>query len=70
MLPTSSQCTCIPQITPHLVVMWRPDIGKYTGHMQRPAPPNAPVISDARCNVIPQFTQLAAQALGPGLRSW
>jgi hypothetical protein len=58
------------QITPHLVVMWRPDIGKYTGHMQRPAAPDAKPIKEASCNVIPQFAPLTARALGPGLRSW
>jgi hypothetical protein len=57
-------------ITPHLVVMWRPDIGKYTGHMQRPASPNATVIKDGACNVIPQFAPLVARMLGPGLRAW
>lgn len=58
------------QITPHLVVMWRPDIGRYTGHMQRPAPEGATVIKDATSNVIPQFTEAQAAMLGPGLRNW
>lgn len=57
-------------ITPHLVVMWRPDIGRYTGHMQRPAPEGAVVIKDASSNVIPQFTEMQAQMLGPSLRNW
>ena len=50
--------------------MWRPDIGKYTGHMQSPAPAGAPVIADAVSNVIPQFTPLSARVFGPGLRGW
>jgi hypothetical protein len=59
-----------PQITPHLVVMWRPDIGKYTGHMQEPADPNAFVIKDASCNVIPQMNDVIAGMGGPLLRAW
>lgn len=59
-----------PQITPHVITMWRPDLGKYTGHMQRPAPPGATVIADAQCNVIPQFAPVAARALGSALRTW
>jgi hypothetical protein len=58
------------QITPHLVVMWRPDIGKYTGHMQEPAAPNAKVIKDAQCNVIPQMNEYIAGMGGPLLRAW
>ncbi|KAI8472152.1 MAG: hypothetical protein J3K34DRAFT_415296 [Monoraphidium minutum] len=57
-------------ITPHLVLMWRPDIGRYTGHMQRPAPEGAAVIKSATSNVIPQFTELQAGMLGPSLRNW
>lgn len=60
-----------PQITPHLVVMWRPDIGKYTGHLQRPAPPGAPVThKDARCNVIPQANWFVGAMSGPLMRQW
>jgi hypothetical protein len=52
--------------------MWRPDIGKYTGHMQRPAQPGDEkhVIPDAVSNVIPQFAPVTARLLGPGLRNW
>jgi hypothetical protein len=50
--------------------MWRPDIGKYTGHMQRAAAPGAQALADASCNVIPQFVPLMARTLGPGLRAW
>ena len=57
-------------LTPHLIVMWRPDIGKYTGHMQTPAPEGAKVITDAQANVIPQFAPATARVLGPGLRTW
>jgi len=50
--------------------MWRPDINKYTGHLQQPAADDAKTIPGAQCNVIPQ--QIPAQALltGPQLRSW
>lgn len=59
------------QITPHLVVMWRPDIGKYTGHLQRPPPPGAKVTHpDARCNVIPQANLFVGALSGPNLRDW
>lgn len=58
------------QITPHLVVMWRPDIGKYTGHLQEPAPADAHVIKDASCNVIPQMNEAIAGMGGPLLRAW
>lgn len=58
------------QITPYLVVFWRPDIGKFTGHMQRPAEPGAKVFKDAKSNVIPHFTPAMAAVLGPALRSW
>jgi hypothetical protein len=57
-------------MTPHLVVMWRPDVGRYTGHMQKPAAPGAKVFTDATSNVIPQFAPMTARALGPGLRNW
>ncbi len=50
--------------------MWRPDIGKYTGHMQRPAAPGAVPIPGAACNVIPQQTQALASLTGPQLRAW
>lgn len=50
--------------------MWRPDIGKYTGHMQKPAPPGAHVIKDAQCNVIPQMNDQLAGLGGPLLRAW
>lgn len=50
--------------------MWRPDIGKYTGHMQEPADPNAFVIKDASCNVIPQMNDVIAGMGGPLLRAW
>lgn len=59
------------QITPHLVVMWRPDIGKYTGHLQElNTDPNAHVIKDASCNVIPQVPDALAGMGGPLLRAW
>jgi hypothetical protein len=59
------------QITPHLVVMWRPDIGKYTGHLQRPPPPGAKVTDpDAHCNVIPQANLFLGALSGPSLRDW
>lgn len=61
----------VPQITPHLVVMWRPDIGKYTGHLQElSTDPNAHVIKDASCNVIPQVPDVLAGMGGPLLRAW
>jgi hypothetical protein len=68
-------CCFIPvaaalQITPNLVVMWRPDLGKYTGHLQRPAPDNAHVIQGAQCNVIPQQVDYQAGISGPLLRAW
>lgn len=50
--------------------MWRPDIGKYTGHMQTDAPADALVIKDAVGNVIPQFAPATARMLGPGMRNW
>jgi len=59
------------RITPHLVVMWRPDVGKYTGHLQRPPPPGAKVTHpDAQCNVIPQANILVGAMSGPQLRAW
>lgn len=59
------------QKTPRLIVMWRPDMGKYTAHMQEPAPPNAPnVVEDASCNVIPQQIDAQAGVTGPLLRAW
>jgi hypothetical protein len=51
--------------------MWRPDIGKYTGHLQRPPPPGAKVTHpDARCNVIPQANLFVGALSGPNLRDW
>ena len=51
--------------------MWRPDIGKYTGHLQEPAPADHPhVIKDATCNVIPQMNDQIAGMGGPLLRAW
>lgn len=58
------------QITPNLVVMWRPDLGKYTGHLQRPAPEGAPAMQGAQCNVIPQQVDYQAGISGPLLRAW
>ncbi|WIA15659.1 hypothetical protein OEZ85_002285 [Tetradesmus obliquus] len=58
------------KITPNLVVMWRPDLGKYTGHLQRPAPEHAPTIQGAQCNVIPQQADYQAGMSGPLLRAW
>lgn len=58
------------KITPHLVVMWRPDIGRYTGHMQREPEPGSTVIPNVVSNVIPTFAPLQAAILGPGLRNW
>jgi hypothetical protein len=51
--------------------MWRPDIGKYTGHLQElSTDPNAHVIKDASCNVIPQVNDVLAGMGGPLLRAW
>jgi hypothetical protein len=50
--------------------MWRPDIGKYTGHLQEPAPAHAKVIEGAQCNVIPQMNDAIAGLGGPLLRAW
>ena len=50
--------------------MWRPDIGKYTGHLQEPADPKAIPIKDASCNVIPQMNDAIAAMGGPLLRAW
>lgn len=51
--------------------MWRPDIGKYTGHLQRAPKPGMPVtVPDAQCNVIPQANQLIGAMSGPVLRQW
>ncbi|WIA11663.1 hypothetical protein OEZ85_011764 [Tetradesmus obliquus] len=58
------------KITPHIVVMWRPDVKKYTAHMQEPAPAHAPAIPGAVCNVIPQAAAIQATMGGPLLRAW
>jgi hypothetical protein len=50
--------------------MWRPDIGKYTGHMQEPSMPSAAIIKKAQCNVIPQMDNNLATFGGPLLRAW
>lgn len=50
--------------------MWRPDIQKYTAHMQEPAPDDATPIEGAQCNVIPQETDLQASMSGPLFRMW
>jgi hypothetical protein len=50
--------------------MWRPDVGKYTGHLQEPAKPGAKIIDKAQCNVIPQMTDALASIGGPMLRAW
>eukprot|EP00878_Enallax_costatus_P025086 GHUV01026807.1.p1 GENE.GHUV01026807.1~~GHUV01026807.1.p1 ORF type:complete len:612 (+),score=124.44 GHUV01026807.1:250-2085(+) len=58
------------KITPHLVVHWRPDLGKYTGHLQGLAPDNSKAIDNAECSVIPQMSQFTGAVTGPMLRSW
>ena len=51
--------------------MWRPDIGKYTGHLQMEPPPGAKVTDpDAQCNVIPQANTFVGAMAGPPMRQW
>jgi hypothetical protein len=50
--------------------MWRPDLGKYTAHLQQPAPPGAKPLPHASSNVIPKQTTVGGELSGPLLRSW
>jgi hypothetical protein len=61
---------CPSQISPHLIITWRPDLGLYTAHLQQPAPDNATVITGARATLLPAIQPPADALFGPALRLW
>jgi hypothetical protein len=59
---------CPSQISPHLIITWRPDLEIYAAHLQQPAPDNATVITGARASLLPALQPPVNTILGPALR--
>jgi hypothetical protein len=56
--------------TPHLLVLWRPDIGRYSGYMLQPEPASTPANKKAVCTILPSMVPPVAVLSGAMLRGW
>jgi hypothetical protein len=52
------------------VVLWRPDVGKYTAHLQKQAAPGSAPLPGASCNVIPKVSSFVGYLTGGALQAW
>jgi hypothetical protein len=57
-----------PQRTPHVLIFWRPDMGRYSAFLTAIAPPNLPARNDVKMQLLPDLSNHMAMA-GP-FRNW
>lgn len=55
----------VPQITPHILIFWRPDVSSFTAYMIRPAAPGAKLAANVSMTLLPDVRgqQKAAEGL-------
>lgn len=59
-------CSCL-QLSPHVLIVWRPDLHSYTAHITRKVNGSAPVTVKINNVDLPNFV---AQGLGKAIQLW
>lgn len=58
------------KITPRLLVLWRPDVKRYSGYLLTEVPATQPADESAVCTILPSIIPPVALATGAIIREW
>ncbi|KAF8071287.1 CHX17 [Scenedesmus sp. PABB004] len=57
-------------LSPRLLVLWRPDIRRYSGYMLTEVPTSVPADAGARCTILPAMAPPLAWLAGTSIKAW
>lgn len=58
------------KITPRLLILWRPDVRKYSGYLLSEVPATQPADEDGVCTILPSVIPPVAFFTGAVLKEW